>query len=154
LNLLQRIARSGFDGTLDSSGRGVMASDIDAVIAALRTVLKEAETRSSDYWWKTSVVNRWIARLPGAWTGRWRHLKLTADSGFDANRPNLISHVRATLAYLETNREAIRSMRAWSWGIRASPSVPAEPIEAEFEEVRPTDAKQLPKPSKRIRAVK
>jgi hypothetical protein len=93
-------------------------ADVDAVIAALRTVLEEAEARHSEYWWKTHIVNRWIRQLPGAWWGRWRSLRLRGDnySGMDATRENLITHVRATLAYLESNRDAIAAKpRRWAW---------------------------------------
>jgi hypothetical protein len=92
-----------------------MASDVDAVIAALRIVLHEAETRASEFWWKTHLVNRWINRLPGAWRGRWRHLRLRGDIGDRAKRTNVISHLRATLAYLEINRETIAAKRRSWW---------------------------------------
>jgi len=88
-----------------------MAGDVGAVIAALRTILHEAETRVSEYRWKTHVVNRWINQLPGAWRGRWRHLKLRSDFQRSTPRADLISHVRATLAYLENHREAIAAER-------------------------------------------
>ena len=52
-----------------------MAKDIDAVIAALRVLLDEAE-KNGDTFWKIAKVNDWIARLPGAWRGRWRRLEL------------------------------------------------------------------------------
>ena len=75
-----------------------MAKSVDAVIAALQVILQEAETRE-DETWNVAMVNQWIARLPGAWMGRWWHLKLRADLyGTTAYRDNLISHVRATLA--------------------------------------------------------
>jgi hypothetical protein len=74
----------------------------DAVIAALRVVLHEAETCANfsrtDFYWKTHIVNKWIYQLPGAWWGRWRELRLRSDCGDLAERPNLIMHVRATLA--------------------------------------------------------
>jgi hypothetical protein len=78
-----------------------------AVIDALRVVLHEAEAREDEHSFDISTVNRWIARLPGAWLGRWRHLKVPAEysGGSTANRDNLISHVRATLAYLENQRD-------------------------------------------------
>lgn len=131
-----------------------MSNDVDAVIAALKTVLKEAEARSNMTWFNTRIVNRWIAQLPGAWMGRWRHLKLSGDIGGDATRADLISHVRATLAYLETNREAIRSMRGWSWPPRSarSQSAPAA-VDADFSDVPPDDQKQLPKPRKSVRVI-
>jgi hypothetical protein len=47
-----------------------MASDLEAVIAALRVVLREAEMRTNLFW-ETHVVNRWIGQLPGARWGRW-----------------------------------------------------------------------------------
>jgi hypothetical protein len=52
-----------------------MEKDVDAVIAALKAVLREVERRDDDFW-ETAVCNRWIDRLPGAWAGRWRHSKV------------------------------------------------------------------------------
>jgi hypothetical protein len=93
-----------------------MSSKIDGVIAALRVALNEAE-RSNVYWWKARAANRWINQLPGAWMGRWWHLRLRTEFGEGGSiaRADFIGHVRATLAYLEANREEIRSRRAWSW---------------------------------------
>jgi hypothetical protein len=89
----------------------VMLSDVDAVIAALRVVLHEVETHTNfsrtKAYWETHIVNKWIYQLPGARWGRWRQLRLRPDNGNLAERTNLIMHVRATLAYLETNRETI-----------------------------------------------
>ena len=89
-----------------------MSKDVDAVIAALRIVLREAETRT-DHYWEIHIVNKWINQLPGAWWGRWGQLYLESDSFGRAVRANLITHVRATLAYLETNRDAIAAQRSW-----------------------------------------
>lgn len=91
-----------------------MSADIDAVIAALQMVLHEAETRTRTHSWKTHVVNKWISQLPGAWFGRWRNLTLKATyvSTSEASREDLITHVRATLAYLQSNRDAIAA-RQW-----------------------------------------
>ncbi len=85
-------------------------AEVDAVIAALQSVLKEAESRPTPYQWKTRAVNRWINQLPG---GRWRwwHLKLRGDSDRRVSREEFIGHVRATLAYLETNRDEIQPIR-------------------------------------------
>lgn len=131
-----------------------MAADVDAVIAALRIALDEAQ-KSSEVHWKSKTANRWINQLPGAWAGRWRQLKLRGDLDGEVRRTEFVGHVRATLAYLETNREAIRSMRAWSWPLRRAPSsTVAEPIEAEFKDVTPGEAKQLPKPRKSVRLIK
>jgi hypothetical protein len=44
---------------------------VDPVIAALRIVLHEVETRR-DAHWDTHVFNRWIDRLPGPWARRWQ----------------------------------------------------------------------------------
>jgi hypothetical protein len=87
---------------------------IDAVIAALRTVLEEAESRTDESYWNVAVLNRWIARLPGAWLGRWRQLRLRGNSFSSVEREDLISHVRATLAYLE-NRKTAQSTGLWRW---------------------------------------
>ena len=64
-------------------------------------------------------------------------LRLRADSGFEATRTNLITHVRATLAYLETNRDAIAAQRSW-WAFgRVAPRVAAKPDEVAVKE-KPT----------------
>jgi hypothetical protein len=46
-----------------------MSTNVDAVIAALRTVLKKLERQST-------TLNKRIAQLPGAWTGPWSRLVL------------------------------------------------------------------------------
>ncbi|HEY5830586.1 MAG TPA: hypothetical protein VIV01_19680 [Hyphomicrobiaceae bacterium] len=93
-----------------------MSSDVDAVIAALRVVLHQAEHSTHETWWKIHVVNKWIDQLPGAWRGKWRQLRLRADVGTEARRDRLVTPVRATLAYLETNRDAIAAQRPW-WSL-------------------------------------
>jgi hypothetical protein len=131
-----------------------MATDIDAVIAALRVALDEAQ-KSGETFWKVKSANRWINQLPGAWAGRWRQLKLSGDFDGEIKRTEFVGHVKATLAYLEANREAIRSMRAWSWPLRNAGSKPlAEPIDADFKDVTPADQKPLPRPRKSVRIVK
>ena len=126
-----------------------MLSDVDAVIAALRVMLREVETHTkfsrTKAYWETHIVNKWIYQLPGSRWGRWRQLRLRPDNGNLAERTNLIMHVRATLTYLETNRETIAAHRPWwSFGRRATsptpetsagvakekPSPPQEPQEA------------------------
>jgi cellulase/cellobiase CelA1 len=42
-----------------------------------------------------------------------------------ATRENLITHVRATLAYLEVNRDAIKAKRVWRWPVRKTASAAA-----------------------------
>jgi hypothetical protein len=131
-----------------------MATNVDAVIAALRIVLEEAQA-SLGYWWNVETANRWINQLPGSWTGRWRDLKLKGNSVGEVPRTDFIGHVRATLAYLEANRDAIRTLRTWSWPVRGVPSQAfSEPIDAEFKDVTPLDQKQLAKPRKSVRVVK
>ena len=131
-----------------------MVDPVDAVIAALRIALAEAE-RSQDYVWKVRNANRWIDQLPGSLFFRWRHLKLGSDSGQVA-RLEFVGHVRATIAYLVANREAMRSQRFWSWSARKFPKVTNDlpPIDTEFEEVPGSDAKKLAKPSKPMRVVR
>ena len=116
-----------------------MATDIDAVIAALRVALDEAEKNDDEHWWKVRNANRWIRQLPGTFFGRWRHLKLSGDIGREIQRERFIGHVKATIAFLETNREAIETTSRMRWWSRptarsASPSVP---VEAEFTDVTP-----------------
>jgi hypothetical protein len=88
------LAQLGFDG-------------VDAVIAALRIAQEEAE-KGRGAVWKTRAANRWVDQLPGAWMGRWLHLRLRAglfEEG-EVDRDEFIGHVRATIAYLEANRES------------------------------------------------
>jgi hypothetical protein len=126
-----------------------MSKDVDGVIAALRIVLREAESRSNTAWWKTAVLNRWINRLPGAWAGRWRELKLQGDSAGVVTRSDLISHLRATLAYLEVNRDHIKRSRVWYWPFRRGKPAP-ELIEAEFQDVADATEKPLKKTGKAV----
>jgi hypothetical protein len=82
-----------------------VASHFDSVLAALRQVLREAERRGHQSYWDAKIINRWIAQLPGAWWGRWRRLKLKGDFTLGlVERSDFISHLRATLEYLETYR--------------------------------------------------
>lgn len=123
-----------------------MRADVDAVIAALRAVLSDAERRTSGRY-HTRAANRWINQLPGAWLGRWRHLKLRAqeiDHGF-VDRRDFIVHVTATIAYLEVNREAIQSTRAWPWSyFNAARRSSREPVDVEFSDVHPTGETRKP----------
>lgn len=66
-----------------------MAADVDAVIAALRIALDEAQ-KSSEVHWKTKTANRWINQLPGAWAGRWRQLKLRGDLDGEVRRTEFV----------------------------------------------------------------
>jgi hypothetical protein len=67
-------------------------------------------------------VNRWIRQLPGAWTRKWRHLKLKPEYDGEVSRDNFVTHVRATLAYLEAYQRKLSSIPAksglhkiWPW---------------------------------------
>ena len=125
-------------------------ADVDAVIAALRVVLQEADARSAELWWKTHIVNRWVDQLPGAWWGKWRQLRLRRDLGSDARRDHLITHVRATLAYLETNRDAIAAQRSWwSFG-KVAPQASGNPDEVAVKKVV---ASVMPQDVERVEAV-
>lgn len=132
-----------------------MSRDVDAVIAALKVALSEAET-STKLYWKVRAANRWIDQLPHGWFGLWRHLKLAADLwGDEVYREEFVAHTRATIAYLETNRETIQRLRPWSWSIKSSPSIPArEPIDADFTDVTPDRQQRLPKAKKAVRVIK
>ena len=131
-----------------------MADRVDAVIAALRIALEEAE-RSQDFVWKVRNANRWIDQLPGSLFLRWRHLKLVSDSG-QVGRIEFVGHARASIAYLVANRETMRSQRFWYWSAPKFPTAENDlpPIDTEFEEVPGSDAKKLPKPSKPMRVVR
>ena len=130
-----------------------MPSDVDAVIAALRIVLRDAETHTSQHWWNTEVVNRWIGQLPGAWTGRWNRLLLEPrwSGNTVAYREPVLTHLRSTLAYLEVNRDAIKARRVWRWPLRAGKP---EPIDAEFKVVAEPTEKPTKKPGKSMRLIK
>jgi hypothetical protein len=119
-----------------------MSSKIDGVIAALRVALNEAES-SHEHWWKVRAANPWINHLPGAWMGRWWHLKLWAEIGEGLiSRARFIGHVRATLAYLEANREEIRSTRRWSWPLwRRAKTLHSGQVGAEFKIISEADGK-------------
>lgn len=93
-----------------------MAADVEAVIAALRVALDEAENSDATYW-KSEAANRWIGQLPGAWSGRWRKLKLDADASGDVYRDAFVGHVRAALAFLEASRGQMAPSRKW-WPMR------------------------------------
>lgn len=93
-----------------------MAADVEAVIAALRVALEEAQKSDEDFW-KVEAANRWIGQLPGAWSGRWRKLILSGDSTGDTHREKFVGHVRAVLAFLEANRAQIPPSRKW-WSPR------------------------------------
>lgn len=129
-----------------------MGRDVEAVIEALKIALEEARNAKDETWWKVDTANRWINRLPGAWTGRWRDLKLRGDSVGEVDRTEFIGHLRATLAYLEANRETIP--RSWPWSRPRAPSKQDEgPIDADFDDVPPLKAK-LPPSGKPVRLIK
>jgi hypothetical protein len=101
-----------------------MAADIDAVVAALRVVLDEAQ-KSDEPFWKVESANRWIGQLPRSWSRRWRKLVLKGDAGGEARREEFVAHVRATVAFLEMNRLQKPASRKW-WPLRRrGPAVPA-----------------------------
>ena len=113
-----------------------MADRVDAAIAALKVALKEAEN-SGDSWWKARRANCWLKQLPGAWWGRWRHLRLRGDYAGDMYRKLFVSELRAILVYLEARREEIKIARAWplSYAARAQPNQePPQPADVEFSE--------------------
>ena len=100
-----------------------MSTDVDAVTAALKVVLQTVAAGSATSQWQVKLVNRWINQLPGARWGRWRQLKLKGPS-YDPKqvyRADMLVHLQATLAYLETNRETIAATRSWwPFGRRAA----------------------------------
>jgi hypothetical protein len=127
-----------------------MASGVDAVIAALRVVLDEAQ-KSEEPFWKVETANRWVGHLPRSWSGRrrWRKLVLKGDSSGEARREEFVAHVRATLAFLELNRQQIPASRKW-WPLRrrgsgipagAGPTVATAPSPA-----RPVNLLRVRKP--------
>jgi hypothetical protein len=93
-----------------------MAADIEAVIAALRVALDEAQ-KSDENFWQVSAVNRWIDQLPGSWRGSWRDLKLAGDTAGEVDRERFIGHARAVVAFLEASRTPTPQVRKW-WSLR------------------------------------
>jgi len=93
-----------------------MAADVEAVIAALRVALDEAQKSEEDFW-QVSAVNRWIDQLPGIWMGRWRDLKLAGDTVGEVDREQFVGHVRAVVAFLEASRMPTPRVRKW-WSLR------------------------------------
>ncbi len=100
-----------------------MAADVDAVIAALRVALEEAQ-KSDELDWDVEAANRWISQLPGAWSGRWSKLLLAGDADGEVPRETFGGHVRAVLAFLEANRAQLPPSRKW-WSRRRR-SAPAQ----------------------------
>ncbi len=132
-----------------------MADPVDAAIAALKVALAEAE-KSKDIQWKVRCANRWINQLPGAWWGRWRHLKLRSEYEGKMSRDLFVSELRAVLAYMETNRDEIKVARAWPWShsSRAQPNRESlQPTDVEFSEVKGAKDKTARKTSETMRLV-
>jgi hypothetical protein len=126
-----------------------VGTEIDAVIAAL-----EVE-QSPGLWWQAERCNRWIKQLPGAWALQWENLKICPLPGGSVYRTDFITHMKATLAYLETKRGEGETKKArWPWPFKAlkqrsaQPSHSSEePIDAEFTDVpTPSGQRKLPKP--------
>jgi hypothetical protein len=110
-----------------------MTTRVDAVILALRSVLQDAEQTPSVYW-ETRTINRWINQLPGAWTWKWRHLKLRGNTDRRVGRGDAIVHLRATIAYLEANREDVES-KSWRWPVWAKRRDELKSSSVEFKRV-------------------
>jgi hypothetical protein len=106
-------------------------SEIIGIIAALKVVAKDARSRSNEAWWDPMVVNRWVLTLPGANSGRWKHLLLTASSNGWAYRSNIIAHAEALVAFLEANKLALSSRKPNGAAAGAAEIT----IETEFAEV-------------------
>jgi len=124
-----------------------MAADVDAVIAALRVVLEEAQ-KSDESFWRVEAANRWVSQLPGAWSGRWRKLIIKGDTAGDARRDEFVAHVRAVVAFLEANRSRMPAPRKW-WSLRRrnSPAQPAStPVSAAPAAARPVNLLRVRKP--------
>jgi hypothetical protein len=75
------------------------------------------------------VVNRWVLTLPGANSGRWTHLLLSASSNGWAARNNIIAHAEALVAFLEANKLRLSSRKPNGAAAEIT-------IEAEFAEVK------------------
>lgn len=82
-----------------------MANEVDAVIAALHTLLKDAEARKTQHHWDPMTVNRWIHLLPAQFAERSRHMILLGHNNGWTTRDDLIGHVKATISYLQATRK-------------------------------------------------
>jgi hypothetical protein len=69
----------------------------------------------------------------------------------NAYRDDVLAHLRATLAYLEVNRDMIKAHRSWSWPLRKQKRAP---IDTEFKEVAAPTEKPMKKPGKSVRLIK
>lgn len=133
-----------------------MSQDIDAVIAALRVALSEAQ-QSAALWWRVEASNRWIRQLPGWWAGRWGNLILQGDILGEVPRQEFIGHVRATISFLKPS--GLTSMRrevgGGLWFPRKMPQpTSSEPVEAEFVEVEPAPSDRSSKSRRSVRLIK
>ena len=122
-----------------------MAADIDAVIAALRVTLEEAQG-SDETHWKVDASNRWVKLLPGAWYGRWRNLILKGDTDGDTLREEFIGHVRAVLAFLDARRTQIARPHRWWLHRRSAAPATAQPPRAATAPSRPVNLLRVRKP--------
>ena len=122
-----------------------MAADVEAVIAALRVALDEAQNSDATYW-KSEAANRWIGQLPGAWSGRWRRLKLHADASGDVYREAFVGHVRAALAFLEASRAQIAPSRKWWPMLRRGNAQAVTKAEPQAPSTRPVNLLRIRKP--------
>jgi hypothetical protein len=126
-----------------------MSKNVDAVIAALKVALQDAERRGF-YECRARVANRWIDQLPWAWTGKWRHLRVLSDILGNVSRDDFIGQVRATIVYMETNRDALHADAASPW-----PSWLRRKIQANKEDAAPSvEAKGKTEGSKPVKLVK
>ena len=121
-----------------------MATRSEAVVAALRVALYEAE-HSEEPQWETRAANRWVDLLPGASLGRWRHLKL-ADGL--VSRTKFAGHVRATLAYLDALDQPAPARQHWWHPLRrtAKPTAPQPVVAKPAPSPRPVNLLRLRKP--------
>jgi hypothetical protein len=131
-----------------------MATEIESVIAALRIELQRAE-QSNAALWKAERCNRWIKQLPGAWLRRWENLKTKGDCFGEVSRTEFVTHVKATLAYLETKQAQTEARKPRGSRLftarRQKADHPdqraAEPIDADFTDVPPpSGTRKLPRP--------
>ena len=123
-----------------------MAADVEAVIAALRVALDEAQ-KSDETCWKVEAANRWIDQLPGAWSGRWRKLKLHPDGSDEVYREEFVGHVRAAIAFLEARSAQIPPLRKW-WPMRRrnGAAQTAAKTEPQSPSTRPVNLLRIRKP--------
>lgn len=124
-----------------------MANQVQAVLAALRAVLKDA-TRSHVIWWDADFANRWLDQLPGP-RSRWASLELRGYENGHVTRAEMVCHLRAMVAFLEKYKEDRKHPNSRLPAPSSLPGADA-PIDAEYQEVEEEEGFESPPPRLKI----